>query len=334
MRYSLAASFLLFQWVEPIWGVEKQRESVSSRFPQSTPNLKQTLTFCASCLQALLRRNAQSRLESAVKCTYAEGEILLDGGNDGQNSKTKHICIASSECDPEGKKGMVYTIPPEVLESLAGEDLVTQNTEFIIHGAHISGNTNLDDRIVMRHDWSVEVLPAQSKEADRRRQINQKTVFGKQTAIVARVTATDSSVSYSSEELQERYYGTDAGSVALQYNLCSAGQYSVVPDADTNGVVELAWNFKSSGVDVEDSIENSLRVAFESAYGSHDDYGHVIYCLPSGFNGFRGYTYPDTNEIWLYNDWCGFLSMPFNQVSCNTASLSSCMMVKPLTLDH
>lgn len=235
---------------------------------------------------------------------------MSDGeGNDGQLGEAKHLCIAAPESDPLGKTGMVYAVPNQIMKKL-GE--ISDSSEFVITGAHLVRNNDLADRIVLGSIWSVEPL----KSRHRRTQLNSLTVFGTQTVIVARVAATDSAVSYSASDLQTRYFGTDSASVALQYAQCSAGQYALVPAANTNGVVDLSWNFVSNGVDVqESSIENSLRVAFESSYGSPENYGHVIYCLPSGFNGFRGYTYPNTNEIWLYDNWCGYLSLPFHEVS-------------------
>jgi hypothetical protein len=120
---------------------------------------------------------------------------------------------------------------------------------------------------------------------------------------------------YQANDLRDVYFGTAPGSIALQYIECSAGQYTLVPDPVTGGVVELALETASVGLDMDEGIEAALRDTFEAAHGSVDSYGHVIYCLPTGFNAFRGYTRPETNEIWLHNEWCGYLSLPFHLVS-------------------
>lgn len=204
--------------------------------------------------------------------------------SNGQSSELKHLCIADPSSDPEGKRGMVYTIPPEVIPSLG---VISDSTKFYITGARLVQNNALADRIILESVWSVEVLGTTNRH---RMQLNLLNVFGTQSVIVAHVSARDSSVTYDANNLQRRYFGTDAASVALQYNQCSVGQYNLVPAADTNGVVELSWDVTSSGVDVKDlAIENSFWAEFKRLFGNPEDYGHVIYCLgglPSGFNSF------------------------------------------------
>ena len=142
---------------------------------------------------------------------------------------------------------------------------------------------------------------------------------GNSTLLVVRVTALDGSVTPSGANIEQAIFSSFLTSVSTQYRACSNGQLQIQANPDFGALVELNWDREAADLNVaSSSIENSLRAVLEESIGVPvTSFDHVIYCLPPIVTTFRSYTYPQTNQIWVYNNGCTYLSVLMHEIGHN-----------------
>jgi hypothetical protein len=251
-----------------------------------------------------------------LRCVYLRGhEVRMDRAEEHENEAVSYRCKTFSDYEADGRPEMVYELPRPVLNQLDTSQLQSGISVLTIRGCYIHRiPRRLDDpdKIICRKRVSVEV----ANETHRRLTLRRK---GTSKVVVVRVTSRDSQVSYSAETLATRIFDPDIVSFRSQYKACSNNQLEFVPatgEGITNGVGELFFDEDLVDQYMSYTVENDLLAAFVDNFGSTDNFDHILFCMPNNMAGdWIGYTYGQTYRSWYNNDWCGYYTLHFHEVS-------------------
>lgn len=229
----------------------------------------------------------------------------LDADGNHEHGRKDYRCQTFAT---EGNLPMKYDIPDSVLKQLNLHELHSGKSILHIRGASAVHNPADGYFLDVDVDATVEVLEHSERRLRSRSQ-------GTSTVLVALVRSSDSVNSLGQDFVSEQMFSRDTPSFAWQYDKCSGGKMQFVPAAG-NGVTELFIDQAVLGSTMTTAIENMLLESLTNSFGGPNVADHVLYCMPAGMqDSWIGYTYGDGNDSYFNDEWCGYFSLPFHEVS-------------------
>jgi hypothetical protein len=249
-------------------------------------------------------------------CLYLRGEqISLDVAVDREYERIDYRCQTYAD---EGESQMIYELPDSVLAKLNVDELRSGISILLITGAATSHNPKDGYILEVDDDAAVNVVE------DHHRRLTIRTQ-GTSSVLVVLVRSSDSVNSLSRNFVAGQIFNLSQPSFASQYEKCSAGKMNFRPAKYvnkttgkniTNGVGEIKIEITVLKSEMTFNIENELLQSFEATFGSVDNFDHVLFCMPAGMSdSWIGYTYGQVFRSYYNDEWCGYYSLPFHEVS-------------------
>jgi hypothetical protein len=268
-----------------------------------------TAEYIPQLRRSLLFHDTRHDHEETIECRYVRG------GKRYENGKTKEM----EGC--ESKDGIIYELPPGLLQGYKVHELQSGKTMVHIVGAtpvH-TRDTQQSDHIEVGTTSTVTIFPAPMEGGTGNTWI--KTV-GRSNVIAVRVTSRDAEVSLSADEISESLFG-EGVTFASQMNLCSNGALTFEPatgNGITGAVGEIYIDVNSVGV-ATGNLHSIVRDEFIKKFGQESQYDHIMYCLPFGTgevnDSWIAYAYKDTSYSYYHDAWCGSLTSKMHEVGHN-----------------
>ena len=234
-------------------------------------------------------------------------------------------CLTEGDQEPDGLEGMTYLLklPREFVESHAY--LENGNTYVIIQSGHaIRENDKGTASIYYPNATEIFPIPPTRRHlgvAERRE--------GVKSLLVLRVTASDSALSLTGEQLSARTFGIGDNAPVVnlrsQYNSCSFGKFNITPamgEGITGGIADIHID-NVVGKDPF-NLENQVVAVAEKTFGNLESrFDHVMICLPPGtlYQGtsskWSAYGYRNWYRTVYNNEWCGYYSAAMHEIGHN-----------------
>jgi hypothetical protein len=244
------------------------------------------------------------------------GKQLTLDNNEHQHVRVDYRCQTyATESNPP----LIYDLPDSVLAKVNVQELQPGVSILHIRGA-IAVHNHIDGYFLdVDEDATVEVRD------DQNRRVLEIRTQGTSTVLVVLVRSSDSVNSLSQNFTAQQFFARDQVSFASQYDKCSAGKMQFVPadyvnkttgETIVSGVGEMFIDTQVMGSVMTFGIENMLSESFMDVFGNIDNFDHVLFCMPAGMNSeWIGYTYGMVTRSYFNDDWCGYYSLPFHEVS-------------------
>lgn len=243
----------------------------------------------------------------------------------GEEKNQMFRCLTDGDQEPDGQEGMTYMLklPREFVESHSR--LENGNTYVIIQSGH-AVRENEEGTASIYYPNATEIVPIPPTRrhlgvAERRQ--------GVKSLLVLRVTASDSGLSLTREQLSARTFGIGDNApvvnLSSQYNSCSFGKFNIIP-ATGEGITGGVASVHIDNVVGKDpfNLENQVVAVAEKTLGNLESrFDHVMICLPPGtlYQGTRSKWYAYGYRNWyrtVYNnEWCGYYSALMHEIGHN-----------------
>lgn len=257
-----------------------------------------------------VRSMSEATSLEGVTCLFLIGRqvgFAEDGSHEHLHKDYRCQTFASA-----GRLPMKYDIPDSVLKQLNLQELKSGKSILHIKGASAVHDPTNGYFLDVSPDATVEVL----EHSERRLQSRTE---GSSTVLIVLVQSSDSVNSLAHEFVSKQIFSRDIVSFASQYDKCSGGKLQFVPAAGariTNGVTDLFIDQAVLGGTMSTTIENMLLESLVAAFGTPDVADHVLFCMPAGMqDSWIGYTYGEGILSYFNDEWCGYYSLPFHEVS-------------------
>ncbi len=208
------------------------------------------------------------------------------------------------------------------------DDFVERNNDAIMSGklfANIPGGQIVDGKIIYTDNEQI-TLAAPPKSFETRHRTLQATT-GAQKVLVLRISANDSTNTFSASQLYNYIFGTsdptNTPSLVTQYSRLSFGKLNFEPAM--GGVIEVPVDMNANGA-LSITIRDSAIAYVSTTYGVSSLTqlaDHVMFCIPPGTGSWDASSPVVSWRIVMNDQWCGFISGFMHEMGHNLGLMHS-----------
>jgi hypothetical protein len=207
-------------------------------------------------------------------------------------------------------------------------DFVELNNDALTSGqlfANIPGGQIVNGKVV--YAFNIPITLADPPETFETRHRRLQATTGAQKILVLRISANDSTNTYSASQLYNYIFSTsdptNTPSLVTQYSRLSFGKLNFEPTM--GGVIEVPVNMNANGA-LSSTIRDAAIAYVSSAYGVSSLTqlaDHIMFCIPPGTGNWAGSSPVVSWRIVMNDQWCGFISGFMHEMGHNLGLLHS-----------